>query len=83
MTASVPQRRPVERAEIDRLLTERGASQAEFARHLGIPESAVSNLLSGRRAIKDIELPVAAAFLGIEIAELLRLLGITLQDAAA
>lgn len=68
--------RTVNREEITRLLRARGERQTDLARALGVRDSAVSDLLRGKRAIRDRELPVFAAFLGIGIDAALRLLGI-------
>lgn len=80
---STPQvRRTVNRPELDRLLREQSLSQADLARAMKLPESAVSNLLNGKRAIKDAELPGFAALLGVEIPAALDLLGIDTRSAA-
>lgn len=80
---TAPPIRTTDRAELERLLKAKGASQADLARFMGLPESAVSNLLNGKRAIKDAELPGFSGFLGIEMASALRILGITVQEDAA
>lgn len=71
--------RAVNQQEIKQLLRERGARQRDIARALGVRDSAVSDLLRGKRAIRDRELPVFADFLGIGIDAALRLLGIDLK----
>ena len=68
--------RTVDQQEIRRLLQERGARQTDLARALGVRDSAVSDLLRGKRGVRDRELPVFAGFLGIEIEAALRLLGV-------
>jgi len=68
--------RTVDQQEIRRLLHAREARQTDLARALGVRDSAVSDLLRGKRGIRDRELPVFAAFLGIEIEAALRLLGV-------
>lgn len=72
----------VNREEISRLLRERGASQATLARAMGLKQSAVSQLLGGKRRIASAELPVFAAFLGIRITDAFRLLGIKVEEVA-
>jgi len=72
--------RAVNRQEITRLLRERNARQTDLARALGTRDSAVSDLLRGKRRIRDRELPVFASFLGIETDAALRLLGIGTQE---
>lgn len=72
----------MKREEISRLLRERGASQAALAEAMGLQQSAVSQLLSGKRRIASAEVPVFAAFLGIRITDAFRLLGIEVEEAA-
>lgn len=72
----------VNRGEIVRLLRDRGAAQTDLARAMGISQSALSQLLSGKRSLKGSELPAVASFLGIGITHALRLLGIDVKDAA-
>ena len=49
-----------------------GKSQADLARYLGLPPSAISRMLGGARQMKLLEAVQTAAFLGVSQDELLR-----------
>ena len=49
-----------------------GKSQADLARYLGLPPSAISRMLSGARQMKLLEAVQTAAFLGVTQDEVLR-----------
>lgn len=52
-----------------------GKSQADLARYLGLPPSAISRMLSGARQMKLLEVAQVAAFLGVSQDELVRRAG--------
>jgi len=52
-----------------------GCSQADLARHLGLPPSAVSRMLRGERQMKLLEAVQTAQFLGVTQEEVLRRAG--------
>ena len=52
-----------------------GRSQADLARHLGLPPSAVSRMLRGERQVKLLEAVHIAQFLGVPQEEVLRRAG--------
>lgn len=66
----------VERQKIEALLTAKGKKKHQLAQQLSLPPSAVSQILAGNRRVTSTELPKMAAFLGIALHELLRLLGV-------
>lgn len=71
----------VERQKIEALLTAKGKKKHELAGHLGLPSSAVSQILAGKRRVSSTELPKMAEFLGIALHDLLRLLGVEILPA--
>jgi phage repressor protein C with HTH and peptisase S24 domain len=56
-------------------LGRRGGTQADLARHLGLPPSAVSRMLRGERQMKLLEAVQTAQFLGVSQEEVLRRAG--------
>ena len=54
-----------------------GHTQADLARHLGLPPSAVSRMLRGERNMKLLEAVQTAQFLGVSQEEVLRRAGDT------
>jgi len=49
-----------------------GASQADLARHLDLPQSAISRILNGERRVQAGEVPRMAEFLGVTPGDVLR-----------
>jgi hypothetical protein len=49
-----------------------GASQADLARHLRLPASAISRMLNGQRGMKPLEIIQTAAFLGLGAEEIVQ-----------
>ena len=52
-----------------------GSTQADLARHLGLPPSAISRMVSGARQMKLLEAVQIATFLGVSQEEVLRRAG--------